>query len=145
MASSLGVRKTARMESIFRTGFLSGLVSALLSLTATAVSRSPTASSSVVSSEGHAAHLAATWARAAASSPTDEGSALHGGGTGHTPPSGVTARAELPALAPGAAASWNRTLWLSGRCANKTACGYSHATLSEEESMVYRWLMRRQK
>ncbi|KAH6694407.1 hypothetical protein EV126DRAFT_517545 [Verticillium dahliae] len=93
MASSLGVRKTARMESTFRTGFLSGLVSALLSLTATAVSRSPRASSSVVSSEGHAAHLAATWARAAASSPTDEGSALHGGGTGHTPPSGVTARA----------------------------------------------------
>ncbi|KAG7141713.1 hypothetical protein HYQ45_001752 [Verticillium longisporum] len=174
---SLGVRKTVRMESIFRTDFLSGPVSPLLSSTTTAVSRSPTASSSGVSSEGHAAHQAPTWARAAAS-PSDEGAAQHGGGgsTGHTPPSAVTARrfldlesgailvnaqgqrvdAELPALAPGAATSWNRktnecgmrfcrTFQLSGRCANKMACGYSPATLSEEERMVYRSLMRRQK
>ncbi|KAM0626526.1 hypothetical protein ACHAQG_002442 [Verticillium nonalfalfae] len=178
---SLGVSKTVRMESIFRTDFLSGPVSPLLSSSTTAVSRSPTASSSGVSSEGHATHQASTWARAAAPFPSDEGSAQHGGnggggGTGHTPLSAATARrfldlesgailvnaqgqrvdAELPALAPGAAASWNRktneggmrfcrTFQLSGRCANKVACGYSHATLSEEERMVYRSLMRRQK
>ncbi|EEY22839.1 conserved hypothetical protein [Verticillium alfalfae VaMs.102] len=172
---SLGVSKTVRMESIFRTDFVSGPVSPLLSSSTTAISRSPTASSGGVSSEGHATHQASTWARAAAPSPSDEGAAQHGG-TGHTLLSTATARrfldlesgailvnaqgqrvdAELPALAPGAAASWNRktneggmrfcrTFQLSGRCANKVACGYSHATLPEGERMVYRSMMRRQK
>ncbi|KAM0334997.1 hypothetical protein ACHAQA_000031 [Verticillium albo-atrum] len=163
----LNIKKSTTMGAIFRTEPLSAPVSPVLSSIPTA-GQCSTASSA--SDARPANQWALSWARAVALQDAGQPGAMAARGSPVSsrklvdlPPGTILVNAqnqrvdaELPLCSEDATARLHRKtvglnlrfcrmFQLSGVCYNKKSCEYSHASMPEDEKIVYRYFVRRQR